>query len=210
MNQGYIVNFIRDKTWPENAKKEFMGQLHRFMATLTEQAYALDGFTELYIPNESFSDIDKPNADKDLIQRLEATLIHWTRQIKEIVNNQGSQHDQENAGPLDEINYWNSRKNNLSYIDAQLEKPELLQIKDILANTGSNYLKDFNELSTKIKAGSIEADDNLLFLKSLYDPCKKLQDCESPKQIPEILPSLLNRVRMIWEKSKFYNTTESI
>jgi len=87
MNQGYIVNFIRDKSWPENAKKEFMGQLHRFMATLTEHAYALDGFTELYIPNESFSEMDKPNQDKDLIQRLEATLIHWTRQIKEIVNN---------------------------------------------------------------------------------------------------------------------------
>lgn len=54
-------------------------------------------------------------------------------------------------------------------------------------------MKGFEELTIKIKAGSIEADDNLLFLKSLYEPCKKLQDCESPKQIPEILPSLLNR-----------------
>lgn len=40
MNNTYIFHFIRDKSWPDNAKKEFMGQLHRFMATLTEQAYA--------------------------------------------------------------------------------------------------------------------------------------------------------------------------
>ncbi|MFO0131731.1 MAG: hypothetical protein ACK52J_04390 [bacterium] len=38
----------------------------------------------------------------------------------------------------------------------------------------STYLKGFEDLTTKIKAGSIEADDNLLFLKSLYEPCKKL------------------------------------
>jgi len=38
----------------------------------------------------------------------------------------------------------------------------------------STYLKGFEDLTTKIKAGSIEADDNLLFLKSLYEPCKKI------------------------------------
>ena len=36
MNNIYIYSFIRDKTLPENAKKEFMGQLDKFMATLTE------------------------------------------------------------------------------------------------------------------------------------------------------------------------------
>jgi hypothetical protein len=60
----------------------------------------------------------------------------------------------------------------LSYIDGQLDKPDLLQIKAILIKQESTYLKGFDELTTKIKAGSIEADDNLLFLKSLYDPCK--------------------------------------
>lgn len=67
MNNAYIFNFIRDKSWPENAKKEFMGQLHRFMATLTEQAYAYEGFTELYIPNEYYTDVDSAVNDKDLI-----------------------------------------------------------------------------------------------------------------------------------------------
>jgi len=53
-------------------------------------------------------------------------LIHWNRQIKEVVNNQDSSNDLENAGPLDEIDYWRKRKNNLSYIDSQLDKKELI------------------------------------------------------------------------------------
>lgn len=36
MNNIYIYSFIRDKSWPENTKKEFMGQLDKFMACLTE------------------------------------------------------------------------------------------------------------------------------------------------------------------------------
>ncbi len=67
MNNIYIFNFLRDKSWPENAKKEFLGQLDKFMATLTEQAYAQEGFTELYIPNEYFSDSEQSYNDKDLI-----------------------------------------------------------------------------------------------------------------------------------------------
>ena len=51
--------------------------------------------------------------------------------------------------------------------------------------------------------GSIEAEDNLIFLKSLSEPCKLLQESD-PKDIPQLLPDLLNRVRMIWEKSKYY------
>ena len=59
------------------------------------------------------------------------------------MNNQDSQHDLENAGPLDEIDYWRRRKNNLSYIDAQLEKPDLIQIQNILNNNESTYNQGF-------------------------------------------------------------------
>jgi hypothetical protein len=38
----------------------------------------------------------------------------------------------------------------------------------------SKYLKRFEDLTTKIKAKSIKADDNLLFLETLYELCKKL------------------------------------
>lgn len=78
-----------------------------------------DGYTKLYIPKEDLSggkggkddgQIDRAiYQDKDLIQRLESTVIYWNHQIKEVVNNQTNQQENENAGPLDEINYWRKR-----------------------------------------------------------------------------------------------------
>jgi hypothetical protein len=53
-------------------------------------------------------------------QRLESTLIHWTRQIKEIVNQQDSEDTGEESGPLAEIDFWRSRSVDLSGIRAQV------------------------------------------------------------------------------------------
>ena len=44
-------------------------------------------------------------------------------------------------------------------------------------------------------------------LKTLEDPCRKIENAE-PKDIPKILPEVLRPVRVIWELSKYYNTTE--
>ncbi len=128
MNNTFIPSFMKENSWPENVKKEFLGQLHKFMSYLTENAYQNEGYTELYIPNEDLDDLEAAQQDKELTHRLEQTLNHWYNQIKEVVYNQDSQQDNENAGPLDEIAYWRNRKNNLQYIYEQLEKPELKRI----------------------------------------------------------------------------------
>ena len=126
--------------------------------------------------------------DKDLIRRLETTLIHWYRQIKDVVNNQDTP-DSENAGPLTEIAYWRQRKINLSNIDQQLERPELHKIKNIVNLVDRSYVKNFEDLTKNIKSGSIEAEDNLNFLQSLSEPCKKLQEA-TPREIPALLPGI--------------------
>ena len=71
----------------------------------------------------------------------------------------------------------------------------------------SSYLPGFKDLEKKIKAGHEEANDNLQFLNTLSEPCRKIENAE-PKDIPKILPEVLNSVRIIWELSKYYNTTE--
>ena len=98
---------LAERTWPATIKKEFSGQLHRFMASLTEESWEARGQTVLYIPPEDASEPDvarhecdgwggRPvpserhmhsacRHDKDPVLRLNTTLIHWTRQIKEVV-----------------------------------------------------------------------------------------------------------------------------
>lgn len=85
-----------------------MNQLHRFMTSITEICYQQQGYTELYIPKEDLSKGD--GQDKDLIKRLETIIIQWNRQIKEIVSNSDSHQDNENSGPLDQIQYWRNRR----------------------------------------------------------------------------------------------------
>jgi dynein heavy chain len=87
------------------------------MASLTEVSHqASKGATLLYIPKENLDDIEKSAAEKDRVQRLEAILIHWTRQIKEVTNQDNNAQLNENAGPLAEIEFWRSRCEDLNGI----------------------------------------------------------------------------------------------
>ena len=46
-----------------------------------------------------------------------------------------------------------------------------------------------------------------MFLGLLADPCKKIEQAQ-PKDIPKILPDVLNNVRIIFELSKHYNSMD--
>jgi len=208
MNSDYLNKFLQDKSWPDGVRKDFVSGLHKFMAALTEASHLSKGRTNLYIPAEDLSDIEAAAKDKDLLQRLESTVIFWTRQIKDVVSNQESQQSNDNSSsPLDEINFWTTRTNNLNVLYKQLQKPELKKICHILKIADSSYLQSFKDLEAKIEEGSLEAADNLRYLKLLAEPCKKIENA-SPEEIPELLPEVLKYVRVIWEMSTHYITDE--
>jgi dynein heavy chain, axonemal len=70
---------LTENEWPDNVKKEFVSNLHNFMAVITEYNAIAKGMTTLYIPNEDLNDLDTATKDKDLMQRLESIVICWTR-----------------------------------------------------------------------------------------------------------------------------------
>ncbi len=78
----------------------------------------------MYIPKENLENIEASARDKDLVQRLEAAVIHWTRQIKEVVGLQDNSMElNENAGPLAEIQFWRARQVILSFLAILLSPP---------------------------------------------------------------------------------------
>ena len=113
---------LGENEWPDNVKKEFVSNLHNFMAVITEASFAAKGMTNLYIPNEDLSDLDTATKDKDLMQRLESIVICWTRQIKELVTNQDSMNSHDNTRPLDEIKHWTDRTANLKVLTTRLKE----------------------------------------------------------------------------------------
>lgn len=81
------------------------------------------------------------------------------------------------------------------------------KINEVLEKASSSYLPHFTELTKDIEKGHEEAEDNLRFLNLLSDPCKKIE-AATPKEIPKLLPEVLNNVRIIFELSKHYNTMD--
>jgi dynein heavy chain len=79
----------------------------------------------------------------------------------------------------------------------------------VLELAKSSYLAPFQKLSQLILEGTNEAVDNLKFLENLTEPCELLSTA-TPKEIPAILPRILNVVRLIWRYSRFYSSAERL
>ncbi|ESP04959.1 hypothetical protein LOTGIDRAFT_184938 [Lottia gigantea] len=206
----YAPIFFDNTSWPDSIKNDFSAQLHKFLASLTDTRWKLESKTVLYIPTEGMKlPVESAAKNKELVQRLETAMIHWARQIKEVLNSQDAFEMSENSGPLEEIEFWKNRCTDLSGISNQLDKPGIKRITEILQLAKSSYVPPFLKLSSQIKEGSHQAESNLKFLMVLKDPCHELSDSK-PKDIPAMIPKILNLIRMIWVNSEFYKTRERL
>ena len=210
MQSVYLPTFLKTSNWPESVKKDMTAHTHKFMAALTETANSSKGHTVLYVPTEpQLADPDQAISDPDLIQRLETTLIHWTRQIKDVVSHQETSPSTDATGPLEEIHYWRSRTVDLTGLRAQLDRAGVQSIVTVLRLAHSSYVKPFETLSEMIAAGSAEANDNLLYLTAMQPVCEQLT-AAAPADIPPLLPTILEYIRMVWTASTYYNTEERL
>lgn len=82
---------------------------------------------------------------------LAASMIHWTRQIKEVLSAQESVETGENSGPLEEIEFWHNRCMDLSGISKQLVKKGVKHIESILHLAKSSYLAPFMKMAQQIQ-----------------------------------------------------------
>ena len=108
----------------------------------------MNGKTVLYIPEEKRVP-EKPSEamqDKELVSRLETTMIHWTRQIKEVLSAQEAVETNENDGPLEEIQFWQNRCADLSGLSKQLDLPGVKKVEEILAAAKSSYVQSFRKI----------------------------------------------------------------
>ncbi|KAK1331639.1 hypothetical protein QTO34_009597 [Cnephaeus nilssonii] len=206
----YAPQIFTNTSWPESIRNHFASHLHRFLACLTDTRYKLEGHTVLYIPAEAMN--MKPEVvfrDKELVQRLETSMIHWTRQIKEVLSAQETVETGENLGPLEEIEFWRNRCMDLSGISSQLVKEGVKHIESILHLAKSSYLTPFMKLAQQIQDGSCQAQSNLTFLSILKEPYQELAFMR-PKDISNKLPKLISLIRIIWVNSPHYNTRERL
>ncbi|KAG5504844.1 hypothetical protein GH5_05475 [Leishmania sp. Ghana 2012 LV757] len=206
VRQMILPTFLLNQ-WPTSIKKDVQTALHRFMATVVEDVNSLKGRTVLYVPRDlSFSDKGELHTDHELVQRYEATVIHWTRQIKAVVSHRDTTNtdDDDHAGPLEEIQYWRARARDLGNIRWQLNREDVAAVVKVLKEAKSfYYLEPFLGLRTDIERGTEEAYDNLRYLCTLIKPCERLAKAEL-RDIPRLVQDVLKNVQLVLIFSKFY------
>ena len=79
----------------------------------------------------------------------------------------------------------------------------------VLERARSSYLEPFLDLSNLISSEAFAAENNLKYLLILQEICSTLSK-SSPRNIPDLLPDLLTRIRMIWNTSRFYSSAERL
>ena len=209
MEHVFTPMMMTNTHWPISIRRELSSQIHKFMYTLTETAYLSRGSTVLYVPHEKIDNVEASARDKNLVQRLESAMIHWTRQIKEVVANHVHSQIDDSAGPLAEIEFWRDRAQDLSGVREQIAQRQVMQIRVILRAADSSYLGPFLTLVRKVQEGSKLARGNLSILSVMRGPCEEL-DGMKPSEIPSILPTIMHSVRMIWSVSDYYSSADRL
>jgi dynein heavy chain len=211
MNTLFSPLLSRNPSWPQSVQNEFASGMNRFMAVLNDESHKSKGHTVLYLPNEDLDgEVLALAGSKDLVQRLEATLIHWTRQIKEVLStNQAESSGQAMELPAQEIEFWKKRCDNMSGIAEQLDTPGVLRIQTVLDAAKSSYLSQFNTMGGRIKEGMAQAESNFRFLSTMKESFTNLGKAEL-KDMAAIYPRLLDLVRIVWTNSPYFNTRDNI
>lgn len=131
MGSVYLPQVAHSGSWPDAVRKDFLSYTHRFMSSLTEVVHEAQGRTVLYMPSEELncgSTANEAARDKHLVQRLETTLMYWTRQVANVLNKQDCCDLGQRAGPLVEIEFWRSRSQDLNGISAHLEGKQVTAV----------------------------------------------------------------------------------
>jgi dynein heavy chain, axonemal len=209
MKQFFVPDFRTNTSWPDTLKKDVSSQTSRFMSSLTETVHAMRGATVLYVPEENVSNPLDSSQNKDLVQRLESTVIHWTRQIKGVLGGSDSSSDAEATTLLVEIDAWKSRVNDLSGVQEQLQRAEVGQIISTLQFAKSSYLALFLSLKEQIMKGYEEATESLKFLSIFKEPCTQLNSC-TPLQCEQLLLPVFSLIRFVWNSCAFFSSEERV
>ncbi|KAK7909360.1 hypothetical protein WMY93_014044 [Mugilogobius chulae] len=201
---------VHASAWEKNIKDNYTNSMHSLLTYLTDEEHKNSGRTVLYIPMEGLQfSPEEAVKDRKLVQRMESVVIHWTDQVKKLLNEQEITKMSDSSGPLQEIDLWKSRSAQLLDISKQLQKAGVKHIQNILELSKSQYVQRFSKLADEIQSCSMQAQSNLSFLSFLKEPCEELTSL-SPSKVPPKLQDIIHIIRVIWLRSKHYNSIERI
>ncbi|XP_065078949.1 dynein beta chain, ciliary [Ochlerotatus camptorhynchus] len=200
--------------WPEMVAQDVQKQVHSLKSTVYQVQGQVSGQTVLPMP----VGVDKcVQTAKELVvnaecsinlylkSAIEGVVIKWATQVNDVMleTSANAFTGGQNPVPSAEINFWNNRLKNLTYIYEQLRHERIRSMALILEFTDSAYYPCFKTLFKNVVTALAEARDITLYLNPLTRHFQQLEDTEfSESRV--LLKPLMHVVCLIWSNSLYY------
>ncbi|CAD7947894.1 unnamed protein product [Amoebophrya sp. A25] len=197
---------------PTHIYEEIQSLTNKFSTQVSQAASQVYGSVNIRVPEvaSQYNEETVESMTKEHLAELEGAVEEWTKIMEGTVRRETNR-GRANKYPLAEIELWRERSSNISTLYEQLSLPNVQALLNLLhkhpqQSTGllvQTFEDSFGELA-KMHA---EAKDNVKFLTTLERHFKNLQT-NPVHQVVEVLPSLLNSIRMVWIISRYFNIDE--
>ena len=158
----------------------------------------------------------------DMMNHFQKIFNEWSAKILDALEGADAEKQEEkDAGPQQELDYWKNRMRKLTGISEQLKSDNCRDVYNILTASSASNNNSMAKPDTKIYLATSkwrgielrvtealnEAKDNVKYLQTLEKFIEPLES-GNPETIKEILPALMNSIKMIHTIARYYNTNE--
>ena len=198
---------------------EFRAEVGRMVETLGDAQRSLTGLA-LQAPEPRFLRGDPRSraaeGDEEMVLNFEALLVSWCDRIEGVLRDKDGAATA-NLGPRSEMDLWCNRQNVLGSVLTQLKTPEIQTVLQVMGTLAKNpkdcreettkALRRWRQIDASITDAVNEAKDNVKFLGTLdkFMPAVYGDDVAA---VVEIVPTLVNAVKMIHSVSRYFNTAK--
>lgn len=229
LSSTYLPLFTESSEWGDTndeQKADFNDEVNKFVHNLSVAVESISGGLELRelesshlepavdpATAESQTLEEKAQQEAETIAKLENLLDEWCGQVEKYMESRANtttsqqQQQQQLEGPKGEIEYWRSRRQQLSSIAEQLKRKDCKYV----VNTLSTYtkgiklhskksstlalLRRWKQIETDTTEALNESENNSKYLSTLYRFIEPLYS-GTAQGIIDTLPALLNSIKV--------------
>lgn len=208
-------------------RHEFMLGLEGFAKNVRENIKSLGSSLELRQPDAQFANAEPHTAEPHVVQHFISLLEEWCEAIEVYLSDTDrSRWETADSGPATELEYWRRRTQRLASITDQLKTKRCKAVVTLLTAVTKHQqhqqhldetvdarsqifalMRRWRQIDVCITKAATEAKDNSKFLTTLERFLEPLQS-GNPEAIIDIVPALMNALKMIYTISRFFNTAE--
>ena len=201
-----LSNLLNQQMWGEVTTRELTDCFHSFLSSTSILCGQVKGETHLPLPPLD-GESGVLSATQNRTSLLEASIVTWTRQIKNVLKQDPESQMKRSfhPSPVIEIEFWKKKSKNLNAIFEQLQGEKIRRVLRALDQAKSTYCTNFAPLCKEVFNARLEANDNVKYLQILEKWIQKLDENQDFPSLKYLFKPLLHTILLIWKTSGHYN-----